>query len=465
MKKKNVVLIVTDDQRYDTISALGNDQIHTPNMDWLVAQGTSFTQAHIPCATSGAVCMPSRAMLHSGRTLFHLEKEGAEIPPAHTTLGQMFQSQGYDCFGTGKWHNGTQSFARSFTDGGTVFFGGMWDHWNVPMSCYDPTGEYDNEINMVMNFTRQNRVSTIHCDQIYPGVHSSTLLTDTAVDYLKQYDKDSPFFLYLAYLAPHDPRTMPEKFQKMYNPEEISLPPNCWEKHPFPFGIEEIRDEILASYPRKEKEVREHLAEYYGMISHLDEELGRVIAALKDTDTLKDTIIVFTGDNGLAVGSHGLMGKQNHYDHSVRVPLIVVDSDLEGGVQNASYVYLLDIFPTLCDMIGAPIPSSVEGESFADLVGVDELGGRKSLYFAYNDLLRSVKKDGYKLIEYRNCAEETQLFDLSKDPYETKNIANSPEQSCQQEEILEELRQILCEYRDHWEDTNHPYTHSFWNMF
>ena len=124
MKKPNIVFIVTDDQRFNTIHALGNEEIITPNMDWLVQNGTSFMQAHIPGGTSGAVCMPSRAMIHTGRTLFSLDGEGQTIPKEHKTLGETLRKNGYFAYGTGKWHNGPPAFTRSFDMGNEIFFGG-----------------------------------------------------------------------------------------------------------------------------------------------------------------------------------------------------------------------------------------------------------------------------------------------------------------------------------------------------
>src|SRR5690625_1925352 len=110
--KPNILFLFTDDQRFDTIRALGNNVIHTPNMDRLVARGTTFTHAHIPSATVGAVCMPSRGMLMTGRTLFHLQDAAQHIPPEHTTLGEALRANGYRTFGCGKWHNGRPAFHR-----------------------------------------------------------------------------------------------------------------------------------------------------------------------------------------------------------------------------------------------------------------------------------------------------------------------------------------------------------------
>lgn len=459
-KRKNVLFILTDDQRYNTIHACGNPEIHTPVMDRLVREGTCFSQAHIPGGTSGAVCMPSRAMIHTGRTVFHIQGEGQKIPAEHICMGEAFRTAGYETFGTGKWHNGTESYARSFSCGDNIFFGGMWDHWNVPVCDHDPTGEYDNVIDFVMNFTHNNKTTKIHCDKFHPGKHSSTLLTDTAVSYLDRRGKTEntqPFFLYLAYLAPHDPRTMPEEFLQMYDPEKISLPENYMAEHPFLFGVENIRDEVLASYPRREAEVRRHLAEYYGMISHLDYEIGRVVAKLEEMGELDHTIIVLTGDNGLALGCHGLMGKQNLYDHSVRIPLVLRGPGIPAGEMREQYVYLLDIFPTLCELNGMKIPDSVEGKSFADAIMDATAPGRETLYFVYNDRIRGVKNKRFKLIEYRNTAWQMQLFDLENDPWELENLAGRSEYM----PVVDEMRQLMFSYRDSWEG-GHEYSKRYW---
>jgi len=457
--KKNVLFILTDDQRYDALSAAGNTDIITPNLDHLAARGTMFTQAHIPSGTSGAVCMPSRAMLNTGRALFSIEGVGENIPATHTTLAESFSRSGYDSYGMGKWHNGPASFSRGFSGGDNIFFGGMWDHWNVPVNRYDPTGEYDNVINFTANFFRKRDVIKVHCDKFNPGVHSTELLTDTAIKYLDNRPADIPFFLYLSYLAPHDPRSMPKEFVDMYKPEHINLPANYMTSHPFAFGVEKIRDEVLAAQPRDETEVRTHLAEYYAMVTHLDYEIGRLLDKLESDGLLEDTIIVMTADNGLAVGSHGLMGKQNHYDHSIRVPLIFAGAGIPVGQVVDNYVYLFDIFPTLCDLCDMPIPQSVEGKSFAPMFGDPGVVTRDSLYFAYTNLIRSVKDDRYKLVEYRNYATETQLFDLIEDPNEICNLAQIPTYA----ETLARLKRLMDEKRLEWNDFDHPLSRGFWD--
>ncbi len=459
-KRPNILFLFTDDQRFDTIHALGNSAIKTPNIDTLVARGTAFTHAHIPSGTSGAVCMPSRAMLHSGRTLYHLNGYGKSIPPEHTTLGEMLRSNGYRTFGTGKWHNGKESFNRSFTDGDEIFFGGMSDHWNVPVYHYDPTGKY--EITLpVCNHPGQNKiVNDRSCDHINNGLHSTEMVSDAAIKFIDTVEQTEPFFTYVSFLAPHDPRIMPQRFKDMYNPADIDLPPNFAGGHPFDLGCLHIRDEDLAAFPRNPEEVKEHIAEYYAMITHLDYEIGRIVAKLAEKNILDDTIIIFAGDNGLALGQHGLMGKQNCYEHSNRVPLIFAGPGIPENEKRDAYVYLLDIFPTLCEMIGADIPPSVEGCSMLPAIKDNSEKIRDSIFIGYTHLQRAVKDRRFKLIEYNvNNVRNTQLFDLENDPCETANLADNPEQS----EKLCELRKKLCEYRKEWNDNSEKWGAKFWD--
>ncbi len=463
MKKPNVLFILTDDQRFDTIHALGNKQIKTPNLDKLVEDGTAFTHAHIPGGTSGAVCMPSRAMINSGKKVFHLYGEGQEIPKDHVTMGQCFKEDGYETIGIGKWHSGTESYGRSFTDGDCIFFGGMWDHWNVPVCSYHEDGIYEKTANFTPDFFHANHPMPMICDKMSMGVHSTDLFTDTAINFLDK-KHDNPFFLYLSYLAPHDPRTMPEEFQNMYNPDEIELPANFLSQHPFSYGVGErvgeSRDEDLASYPRGEKEVRQHIADYYAMISHIDYNIGKLIKTLEKNGELENTIIVFTGDNGLAVGQHGLMGKQSVYDHSVRVPLIISGAGVKKNNICDNYVYLLDIYPSLCELVGLDIPSSVEGISFKPMLNGDTDKTRDDLYFTYTSLARSVKNHQYKLIEYRKARNNTQLFDIINDPNEKQNLYNDPQFS----DVVVQLKKRMLEYKASWEDTaNSIHTSAFWN--
>lgn len=461
--KPNVLFILTDDQRSSTIHALGNDQIKTPNLDKLVGRGTAFTHAHIPGGTSGAVCMPSRAMINSSKTLFHLYGQGEEIPKKDVTMGQCFKSNGYETIGIGKWHNGTESYARSFTNGNEIFFGGMWDHWNVPTNCFHEDGVYENQIKVTTNFQHCNHPMPMIAERIKAGKHSTELFTEAALEFINA-EHDKPYFMYLSYLAPHDPRTMPEEFQNMYNPNDIKLPENFCNEHPFEIGIDskigENRDEDLASHPRTEAEVRQHIADYYAMISHIDYNLGKLFDALEKKGDLENTIIVFCGDNGLAVGQHGLMGKQNLYDHSIRIPLILAGPGIKENYKSDNLVYLLDIYPTLCDLAGIEKPSCLEGKSFVAATKGEKAGTREDLYFAYTKLIRGVKDKKFKLLEYKLHPECNQLFDLDNDPYEMNNLYNNIEYA----DTVSRLHNRLLEYKDEWEDNpDNVGTQLYWN--
>ncbi|OGV66999.1 MAG: hypothetical protein A2498_11170 [Lentisphaerae bacterium RIFOXYC12_FULL_60_16] len=455
--KPNILFILTDDQRFDMLGRLGQAPVQTPNLDRLAASGTRFTHAFIPGGTCGAVCMPSRAMIHSGRSLFRIQGCGEAVPAEHALLGETLRTAGYDTYGIGKWHNGPTAYARSFTDGAEIFFGGMADHWNVPACRFDPTGRYDTAQPLIRDPYLTRTVTCQVCDHVTPGAHSTDLFAGAAVDFLKQRTAQDPFFLYVAFMAPHDPRSMPERFMQQYDPQTIGLPPNFRAEHAIDTGALRIRDEQLAASPRQPDEIRRHLHEYYAMITHLDEGIGHILDALRDSGRWDHTVIVVASDNGLAVGQHGLMGKQSVYEHSVRVPLILAGPGVPAGQDREAPVYLSDLFPTLAEMAGVPVPASVEGHSLVPCLSDPLHRVHEALYLAYADSIRGVRKDDWKLIEY--AAGDTQLFDLANDPYEQHSVADRPDQQTR----VADLRRDLIRLRDAGDDRSHPAGAAFWS--
>lgn len=461
-KRPNVLFLLTDDQRYGTIHALGNNEIKTPNIDKLVRRGTSFVNAHIPGGTASAVCMPSRAMINSGKTLFHLQECGRNIPEDQVTMGQCFLMNGYHAMESGKWHNGVGSFARSFDAGENIFFGGMWDHWNVPVNDFDETGKYEKEIPFTPNFSASSDVVRVRAQRINAGYHSTELFSDSAVKYIHEYESDQPFFMYISYLAPHDPRTMPDEFKNMYRAADITLPENFSAMPTVNFGWAAGRDETVEAYPRDPEKVKQHIADYYAMISHIDYNIGKIVAALEEKGELDNTIIVLAGDNGLAIGQHGLMGKQNIFEHSVCVPLIMAGPGIPENKIDERYVYLLDVYPTLCDLCGLEIPASVEGRSFAKMFEEKQYISRDALYLAFHSRMRGVVENGYKLIEYRtNELKLTQLFNLKDDPMEMNNLFGVQGY----EQITAHLREKMFALRDEWEDEKDELGAHFWAQY
>ena len=442
-QRPNVLFFFTDDQRFDTIRALGNPDIRTPTLDALAAEGTAFTNAYIMGGTCGAVCMPSRAMLMTGRTLFHIEREGQDIPAEHVMMPEAFAAAGYETFGTGKWHNGRAAYARCFQRGDRVFFGGMSPHYRVPLNRFDPSGVYPAE-------------------GIYYEVkkHSSDLFAASAIDFLRSgAGSDRPFFAYVSFTAPHDPRDTHEKYHAMYDAAKLPLPESFLPAHPFDNGELRIRDELLAGFPRTPACIRRHLADYYAMITHADAAIGRVIETLRQTGQYDNTILVFAGDNGLAVGRHGLMGKQNLYDHSLHVPLLLAGPGVPKGQTRDAFCYLLDIFPTLCGLTGVEAPASVEGRSLAGALAETAEPIRDTLLFAYRHLMRAARDRRWKLIEYAvDGRRRTQLFDLAADPLEMNDLAGDP--TCAAH--VARLRRKLTQWRDDLGDTR-AQGQTFWS--
>ncbi|MFP4510923.1 MAG: sulfatase-like hydrolase/transferase [Spirochaetaceae bacterium] len=468
-KQPNIVFILTDDQRFDAFGAAGSP-VATPNMDALAKRGTWFTHAHVAGGTVGAVCMPSRAMIHSGRSLFRLHNSGRSIPAGHTLLGEVLKEAGYTTFGSGKWHNGPEAFARSFSDGDEIFFGGMADHWNVPAFHYDPSGAYDSKLPYITDPMKTNEIKYRHADHISNGRHSSDLIADAAEAFLQRHPPDgAPYFVYTAFLAPHDPRTMPQKYLKAYPPESIELPTNFAAGHPFDNGALHIRDEELAGFPRDPEEVKRHIAEYYAMIAHLDDSIGRIVSAVEARGEIDDTIFVFAGDNGLALGQHGLFGKQNLYDHSSRVPLIFAGPGVSPGAMRDDLVYLHDISATVLGLLGIEQPESmVDSRDLLSSPGTSLRPGqskradspRDELYLAYESVQRGLRTKTHKLIEYAvKGRHRVQLFDLENDPFELIDLSDSEDHA----ELRSALARRLESAARESGDVESPWGKEFWS--
>ena len=428
--RPNIVFILADDQRYDCIHALGNTEIITPNLDALVAKGTTFKNTYIMGAMNGAVYAPSRAMLISGRSVFDITPyAGSNLDMPDLLLPEALSMNNYTTFHIGKWHNGETAFLKGFKEGSKLFFGGMCDHYQVP------TKELESS----------KKLSAIKID----STHSSVLFSNAAIEFIKDYRASNPFYLQVSFTAPHDPRKMPKKYEDLYVKKEIEVPPNFAMKHPFDNGEMDIRDEWLAGYPRNVDEVKANILAYYAMISHMDEQIGRIINALEKKGLRDNTIIIFSSDNGLAVGQHGLMGKQNLYEHSIKVPLIFEGPGIPQGISNEELVYTLDLYPTLCDLTTTETPKTLAGVSLFNTLMSQEKIERSSLVFAYKNSQRAIRKEDFKLIEYLVKGEKTgQLFDLKNDPWETTNLYDLTYYQSEKIELQKELQQGLLNYND-----------------
>ena len=407
--RPNILFLFADDQRADTIAALGNPVIQTPNLDRLVRSGLAFNRAYMQGGMNAATCVPSRAMLLSGRTLFRIDEKLMR----DETWPAAFGRAGYTTFASGKWHNGAPSIPRSFQIARGMFTGGMGDPSKAKLSDL-----VDGKLS---------------APQLAPK-HACEVFADETIRFINEH-KDGPFFCYVPFDAPHDPHIVPEAFPIHYDADKILLPPNFLPQHPWDNGEMTIRDEQLLPWPRTPEKVRAFIAEYYRYISYLDAQIGRVLDALEASPYAKNTIVVFTADSGVARGSHGLIGKQNVYEHSVRVPLVISGPGIPAGKKTDAMCYLFDVLPTVGKLCGISGPTTSDGIEFTATLRDPAKPARGQLMFAYKNVQRAVRDDRWKLIRYP-LIDRTQLFDMQADPQETANLAGKPEQAARIAELI-----------------------------
>lgn len=418
--KPNVIFFLADDHQAGLVGAMGHEQIQTPHLDQLSERGMTFTNAHAEIAS----CSPSRASILSGCSGFthkamyprFSSEFNAKLLP--DVWPRAMKKNGYKTFWIGKWN--TQGWPKAFGIDSTssIFYGGMGSH-DVKIK------ERDGSISKGF---------------------SSTVFADAAIRFLDE-KQDQPFFMTVAFTAPHDPRTPPKEFVELYQKTEIELPQNFMEEHPFDNGYLDIRDEKLLTSPRDKDAVKKDIAAYYGMVSQMDQQIGRVLQKLKDRKLDENTIVIFAGDHGLAMGQHGLLGKFSMYDHSTKTPLIIAGPGIKPNQTSESLVYLHDIYPTVCSLTDAQIGSSVEGISFAPALHMQEFEmERDMIYCAHSKYQRMARDKRYKLVRYYRSEKDKkgedryQLFDLRRDSHELNDLIQSPEHQVIIKKLKSKLR-------------------------
>jgi arylsulfatase A-like enzyme/enamine deaminase RidA (YjgF/YER057c/UK114 family) len=431
----NVLLLLSDDQRADTIAALGNPVIQTPNLDRLVRAGTTFTRAVSP----NPLCVPSRAEILSGCTGFRngvLPGFSNRLDPELVLWPEAMRRAGYHTCYSGKWDTNGRPTTRGYDESQGLFTSGGPGSKTPRL---DPKGR---AITGYVGYVFQSDDGR-KFPELGVGLTAATpaRIADAAIGFLRR-RPDRPFFLHVSFTAPHDPLIPPSETAERYDPEAIPLPGNFLAEHPFDHGNLRGRDEQLWPWPRTPRMVREELALYYAVIADLDAQVGRILAALDETGQAEDTIVVFTSDQGLAIGSHGLRGKQNMYEHTVGVPLIVAGPGVPRGRRVRAPIYLRDLYPTICDLAGVAIPPGVEGRSRAGVLRGGEDRGDPWIFGYFTDAQRMVRGDRWKLIRYPRIARE-QLFDLDADPLERQDLAADPEHAA----VLASLRAELAAWQ------------------
>jgi arylsulfatase A-like enzyme len=414
-KLPNILHIHADDHRPDGLHALGNPLLITPNLDLLVANGITFTHCYTMGSMIGAVCTPSRTMLLTGRSWQRIPGAPAATSNAvdpGTFLPRVMAVAGYQTWHMGKKGNGF------------------------------PAGLKEFETSIIDDAKGQTPANDrAHCLQ---------RLADSTIVFLKGRktgNEARPFYIYIAPPVPHDPRSAEQQFHKLYEPLKVPLSPAFLPLHPFDNGEMTVRDETLAPWPRTPEDTKQQNADYYSCITGLDHHIGRIFAGLKASGQWDNTIIIFSGDNGLSMGDHGLFGKQNLYEFGgMHVPLVIAGPGINKGKSEA-FVYLMDLFPTFAEFAGATIPSGVEGKSIVPILTGKETKVRDLLYTAYRNCQRSIRNDRWKLIRYP-LVDQTQLFDLNTDPHELNNLANKPEYISKLGELTALLKKEMEWYAD-----------------
>jgi len=462
-KPPNILFILVDDQSPLDLKVYNpHSTLETPTIDRLAAEGMVLDAAYHMGSFSGAVCTPSRHMIMTGRTVWHLPigpGPSTKCPPQieQQTLPAVFNRAGYQTMRTCKQGNSYPGANKQFQvvrdatkRGPTAETGSAW-----------------------------------HAEQV--------------LDYLKTREEtqtEAPFLIYFGFSHPHDERDgTPELLEKYgainyldptqpppLHDRQPPLPVNYLPAHPFPDGHPDLRDEVAVSGVWKRRDpatIRNELGRHHACSENIDVQIARVLDRLKALGELDNTYIVYTSDHGMAIGRHGLQGKQNLYEHTWRVPLIVAGPGIAPGSRAAGNVYLLDVLATLCDLAGIAAPETNEGLSFKPVLMGETPVVRDVLYGTYSGGtkpgMRSVRQGDWKLIEYdvlNGKVRESQLFNLAENPHELleqhhaaevatllkspprpeqKNLANDPRYADQLQRmravLLAEMRRLEDPYR------------------
>jgi choline-sulfatase len=452
-KRPNLLFILVDDQSpFDLKCYNPESPLESPNLDRLASEGMVFEGAYHMGSFSGAVCTPSRHMIMSGRNVWHLPiaPKGKETCPPNleqNTIPAVFNRAGYATMRTCKQGNSYEAANKLFT------------------VRHDASKRGDDD----------QSGSTWHGDRV--------------MDYLatREESKDEkPFLIYYGFSHPHDTRDgRPELLAKYgatnhtdrdntpsLHSKQPPLPPNHLSAHPFDTTHSDVRDEVQVSgvwQKRDEASIRNELGREMACSENIDIQIGRVLKKLGETGELENTYIIYTADHGISIGRHGLMGKQNLYQHTWRVPFIVKGPGIKPGSRVDGNIYLLDVLATLCDLAGIQAPETNQGLSFKPVLEGQKTSVRDTLYGVYSGGskpgMRTVKKGDWKLIQYEapdRGVKETQLFNLATNPHELlpehgqPNLAKDPAHAARLSEMQDLLLAEMRRLEDPWRFSNQP---------
>ena len=418
--RPNVVIIQTDEQVWNFLGCMGNREVKTPCLDRLAATGMRFQHSY---ACSG-VCVPSRACFHTGRyPIAHgVTCNNHSLSPRELTMGKIFANAGYRTGYFGKTHFGRPDQAMPE------------DGWQRTFLWHQQYNDYLHVHGVTTSYPEHKEIK--HPEMRYWDVGRSRIpyehyfekvITDHAVDFIREQNA-APFLCYVSHIAPHGPFTPPAPYDRLYNPEELSLeqyPDTCLLNKPETFRrwVEQNRKYI------NNRELRIYLAHIYGLISLVDTQAGRILDALQKQGLLDQTMIIFTSDHGDFCSDYGIIGKSwSMDDRLLRTPLLVAGPEVAPGTVSNALVENVDVLPTILDFCSLDIPRQVQGRSFLPTLR-DHTKTHKENVFAYNlfhDHQHTVSRAAivrgrWKWVESSDSAGE--LYDLEQDPKERTNLA------------------------------------------
>ena len=474
-KRPNVLLIVTDQQRYDTLHCGGEEAIETPHIDWLSKRGTRFTHAF--CATP--ICSPARASLLSGlyphqhgMVANHQPRPGCDqmhLSPDVKLIADYLKPEGYACGYTGKWHLGTGSDRRGFGEYVASHFDFDTDtpEQNEAITHARAIGV---ELTGRRQGTEPNPETFNNKTRVGPSImpladHPATLMCDRAMSFIQRHQhSDDPFMLVYSTHEPHSPFVSPRPFDAMYKPDDMPLPPTFTDKsfHPHTKIRQDNQLRKINEMGLSESEMREIVAAYYGQVSFCDHLVGRLVASLIDTGQLADTLVIFTSDHGEMMGRHNMLLKGAAvFDDLARIPLVIVPpGGLESESVDSALVSHIDLMPTILDWCGTDIPAGLDGMSLRPQIEAspdsDRLDGRRTgVVTEFHSCnwtnpigpLRMWRTEEWKYVESYHGDHE--LYNLADDPHECRNLIEDPAAS----ETLASLKAGLRDWCERTGDT------------